>query len=780
MKIEKIYISAFGALKDFTLNFSDGLQVIYGENEAGKTTITEFIKAMFYGMPRRAAGQTISIRDKYTPWEGTPAGGRVYFEHSGRRFCIERQFRKSGITDKVTITDMASGKSESCASDIGKRLFGISLSAFERSVFIGNTPEFSNDNEALGEINQKLSNAALGGEAGVSYTKALNRIDDARLKLISKSGKVGSQITDVNNYNALISALDETDAAARKKQNILMEIETAHSRMSDLQTRYEEIRKVLNSAKDIENAQKLKEYCDLKDNLDVLTGEITLADGTVADEMFLKKFEFGFSKLENMSERIRSENEQLDRLNTAAAERSGASPELIKEKIITAENEMGRLEMQESVLKDKIDTLEAESSALEEKALSAQAIKKAVNPALLIMGISAVIVGAGLYFLLKNIIVTASVCALGAVLTVLGFIFRPVNRTAAESARMRFDSKNAELTALRAQLAVLKSEMNNNSAKIENLTVSLNLGINDEQIIKDLQSKIESDKEAFEAERVKVLKFFNLSADTDIEELSRKVNALSEKAQEQKQIKLHLSYLSRDLGNISYEQAHKKLSEMENKNISIDVAEQREKAQSISDEKAELQNRITRLETELKTGFRGMKDPEDLRREIKMLKERISAKQAFYDAASTAYEVLSESLIDARKTFGSTLETETLKNVKAITGGAYNTVNISSDFDISAEKSDVFGTHEAEYLSQGTKDQIYLSLRLAVSKLITENEPLPIILDDSLSQYDDGRFDAALKFLSEYSADTQILLFTCHNYVCEAAKQSGLNTVALV
>ena len=148
MRIKKIYVSAFGSLKDYTLTLSDGFQIIYGENEAGKTTLTEFIKSMFYGTGRRAAGQSVSIREKYTPFDGTPAGGRVFFEHSGKDYCLERQFRKSDATDKITLTDIASGKSEPVPSDIGKSLFGITMPAFERSVFIGNTPDFSFDGGA--------------------------------------------------------------------------------------------------------------------------------------------------------------------------------------------------------------------------------------------------------------------------------------------------------------------------------------------------------------------------------------------------------------------------------------------------------------------------------------------------------------------------------------------------------------------------------------------------------------------------------------------------------
>ena len=174
-----------------------------------------------------------------------------------------------------------------------------------------------------------------------------------------------------------------------------------------------------------------------------------------------------------------------------------------------------------------------------------------------------------------------------------------------------------------------------------------------------------------------------------------------------------------------------------------------------------------------------MRDPEDLRREIEDLEGRIAAKQEFYDAATLAYNVLEESFITARQSFGGILEEETLKNFKAITAGAYGAVTVSGDFDITAEKSGVFGRHELEYLSRGTKDQVYLSLRLAVAKLITEKEPLPVIIDDALSQYDDKRFCAALKFLKQYANETQVCLFTCHRYVADEAERQRIKTVKL-
>ena len=70
----------------------------------------------------------------------------------------------------------------------------------------------------------------------------------------------------------------------------------------------------------------------------------------------------------------------------------------------------------------------------------------------------------------------------------------------------------------------------------------------------------------------------------------------------------------------------------------------------------------------------------------------------------------------------------------------------------------------------GTADQADLSLRLALSELMFEGaERLPVIMDDVLIQYDDRRMETAVRYLSEYSAAEQTVMFTCRDSVFEAA-----------
>ena len=82
----------------------------------------------------------------------------------------------------------------------------------------------------------------------------------------------------------------------------------------------------------------------------------------------------------------------------------------------------------------------------------------------------------------------------------------------------------------------------------------------------------------------------------------------------------------------------------------------------------------------------------------------------------------------------------------------------------SAQEADRLAPHEAAFLSQGASDQLYLAVRLAVCQLVLPAEnAAPIILDDALVSFDDGRMAAALDYLLELSAQRQILLFTCQS-----------------
>jgi len=79
----------------------------------------------------------------------------------------------------------------------------------------------------------------------------------------------------------------------------------------------------------------------------------------------------------------------------------------------------------------------------------------------------------------------------------------------------------------------------------------------------------------------------------------------------------------------------------------------------------------------------------------------------------------------------------------------------------------------AECFSRGTQEQMYLALRLALADQLSAAEPLPLILDDVLVNFDDDRFEAAADLLAQISRERQILFLTCHSRTCQALASRG-------
>ena len=95
MKINNLKINGFGKLKDKEIEFGDGINVVYGENEAGKSSILKFIMSMFYGASKNKNGKEISDFEKFKPWVTEEFSGKIeYTLDSGENYEVYREFKK--------------------------------------------------------------------------------------------------------------------------------------------------------------------------------------------------------------------------------------------------------------------------------------------------------------------------------------------------------------------------------------------------------------------------------------------------------------------------------------------------------------------------------------------------------------------------------------------------------------------------------------------------------------------------------------------------------------
>jgi uncharacterized protein YhaN len=107
MKIRELYLENFGKFSDKKVVFRDGVNVIYGENESGKTTIHTFIKSMLFGLERgRGRAANSDTFRLYEPWENPNYyAGTLLIESGEKLFCINRNFDKYSKTTKVFCQD---------------------------------------------------------------------------------------------------------------------------------------------------------------------------------------------------------------------------------------------------------------------------------------------------------------------------------------------------------------------------------------------------------------------------------------------------------------------------------------------------------------------------------------------------------------------------------------------------------------------------------------------------------------------------------------------------
>ncbi len=96
MKLKEIVIKNFGKFTDKTVDFGDGINVLYGENESGKSTIHTFIRSMLFGLERgRGRASLNDTFRQYEPWENPNYyAGTLKFESGGKTFVIRRNFDK--------------------------------------------------------------------------------------------------------------------------------------------------------------------------------------------------------------------------------------------------------------------------------------------------------------------------------------------------------------------------------------------------------------------------------------------------------------------------------------------------------------------------------------------------------------------------------------------------------------------------------------------------------------------------------------------------------------
>ena len=212
MKINKIKINAFGNLKNKNIELKK-INIIYGKNESGKSTLQNFIINMLYGISKNKNGKFESDYDKYNPWSGEEYSGKIEYQLDNNKiYNVYRDFNKKNpeIYDEYS-------NNISNEFNIDKKLgntFFMEQTNIDREIMTSTVASMQNetqiDKNTQNLLVQKVANLAESGEEDVSYKKAIAKLDKL---LLNEVGTDKSQDRPINiaknKLNKLNNELDE-------------------------------------------------------------------------------------------------------------------------------------------------------------------------------------------------------------------------------------------------------------------------------------------------------------------------------------------------------------------------------------------------------------------------------------------------------------------------------------------------------------------------------------------------------------------------------------------
>lgn len=273
VKIDKVKINAYGKIKDKEIAFDNHINIIYGKNESGKSTILNFITNILYGISKNKNGKDYSDFERYKPWDTEEFSGKIeYTLDNGESFEVFRDFKKKNPKifnqNKEDIS-----KEFNIDKSKGNEFFYEQTKMDEKlflSTIVVNQEEVKLEKNEQNILIQKIANLVGTGEDNVSYKRAIDRINRRQL------GEIGTERSREKPLNKLLREnenLEEEKQKLEKYKNSKYEIEENKNNLlekfSNLKIELEylnEIKKIIEEEK-IENEKiKIKENIKNKNN----------------------------------------------------------------------------------------------------------------------------------------------------------------------------------------------------------------------------------------------------------------------------------------------------------------------------------------------------------------------------------------------------------------------------------------------------------------------------------------------------------------------------------
>ncbi|MFC4765906.1 ATP-binding protein [Effusibacillus consociatus] len=783
MRIDRLEIHGFGKYQNYTLDLKDGLQVIYGPNEAGKTTLQSFVLAMLFGMKKPGKKRTVYTEEhsRYMPWQGEVYGGVLECTINGQSYRIERSFLKNREDCRIYLAHTGEDITNEFPEDARKeRLFlqsllGIDELMFKNSLCLGEGLRAEWD-EWRREAAPKLISGSFLQTADQALIQKAEAVIAQKIEEIgterAESKPLGQAVAKQQQIKLAIGKEEANEAAGKE---LCEELERIHGECKEKETslalrKIELAGHIHSLLKNLELEKSPSEAAATS-----LNAEDCSFPADFSQEQFqeirgtlyrrVESCRSLFQERATFVERLESLRPDPDSIGFAARYKQIAEPDL------------QRIEELDQKLTDDFRNEPVNPEGNEGKV-------SGWNSSLLLSGVGAILAG-GFLTLLGYRAIGIAAAAVGIVLSVASRVAgRNKIRKYQILIKQQQEQKQAEIEKWETELIELLKRFDADTprqarARWQQILQTRERLSGLEQQMEWVSSEVRKTEERLQAELATVERVFRESGifdanyqvhlDVDADELELAVEEWETKA---KQLLQQIDFLQR-ISGIQQEISRwqKRLEELDVANDLIRLPDTPLNPRQLEEELRSLEQdervyladfaRVKELEGRLQSIRQGRVNLVALGRELDYWREQAAKWSAAREALETTKAAFEEIRIALYREQAPRLVQKVSGLAEIFTGGRYSNLRVDGQLDVRVTSPDSGYTYEMSGLSKGTADQLSFALALAVAEsVIEEGDRLPLLIDEPFLHYDDQRLEKTMQYLLTKSSQRQILFFT--------------------
>jgi len=733
--ILKRMTATFGCLENATLTLADGFNLIATPNESGKSTWSAFLIAMLYGIPTREKDRqgVLAEKNRYQPWSGAPLSGRIECVWRGRELILERSTPKPNLPMKELTArwgDTGETVRELTAETAGETLTGVGREVFERSAFVR---QAAVGVDGSGELERRIAALVSSGEEDVSFPEV-----DERLKKQQNRRR--------HNKTGLIPALEEefrqTNGTLGTLGAIHADIEAQETELDALTARRDALGAELRGHDAWEARARYQKIDEARGALAqaVRNEERARADLTVqnmkTDAEAVAALRTELSALSARARRAREAEDAAARLDAAAAaaeaERDEKAPAPFR----------------------GLSGAEAWRKAEEASAVCREAARKmGRRPARfsILLPLALCVLAAAVYVSLRqtalpswaSVLPPAALAAFAAAGLLLRGRSRKANAAAYDSALGPYGVDRPEtlmnLAAAYREAAALADARRGEAEEARRLAGTLRAEVGGQAA--PLLARIRAS-----APEARDFEGADAALSERLERCARH-RAAFDRLEQARNLFLSLAAM----GEVP-----------EGAAAATEPARPREEVEADLEATESRRRTLTASLAARRGEQRALGDVASLTAQREAAESRLETLSAEYDAIALAREALEEANDTLRSRFAPALSKRAGEIFALLTGGRYDALTLDRTFAAAARRGEDTVSRSALWLSRGATDELYLAVRLAICELaLPREDPVPLVLDDALVNFDGARMARALEYL--LAQPRQTLLFTCHD-----------------